>query len=144
MRYPLETGGVLVGYVADNQDVVVRFAIGPGPLAVHRRHRFTPDHAFQCRELDARYAKTQGTEVYVGEWHTHPDGVALLSWLDRRTLACVAQDAGAAIRHPLMMIGAGSPRSWQWGCHQHVDTSLWGTVSRSSERQIREFASELE
>src|SRR3546814_3430816 len=44
-KFPLETGGILVGYFAENGDPVVCAAIGPGPHAIHWRKRFTPDHA---------------------------------------------------------------------------------------------------
>jgi len=137
--HPMETGGVLVGYVADNCDVVIRYAIGPGPLADHRHFRFTPDHAFQCHELDGRYAETNGVDVYLGDWHTHPNGSPRLSWLDRRTLAAIAKNAGTGIGNPLMLIGAGQPKSWVWRCHQHVDFALWGAASRSLERGLCEF-----
>lgn len=137
--HPMETGGVLVGYVADNGDVVIRHAIGPGPLADHRHFRFTPDHAFQCHELDARYTETNGVEVYLGDWHTHPNGTSRLSWLDRRTLSAIAKNAGTGIRNPLMLIGAGRPKSWNWRCHQHVDFALLGVASRSSDCELREF-----
>lgn len=44
MLPPWETGGMLMGYVADNGDYVVTQLIGPGPNAKHSRYRFLPDN----------------------------------------------------------------------------------------------------
>src|SRR3546814_16291233 len=84
-KFPLETGGILVGYFAENGDPVVCAALGPGPHAIHWRKRFTPDHACQCTQLDDIYDQSSGSNTYLGDWHTHPHGVPQLSWLDRRT-----------------------------------------------------------
>src|SRR3546814_16884446 len=60
-KFPLETGGILVGYFAENGDPVVCAAIGPGPHAIHWRKRFTPDHAWQCTQLDEIYEQSSGS-----------------------------------------------------------------------------------
>src|SRR5665811_476091 len=39
-HFPLETGGMLIGYVGDNSEPVVNNVIGPGPKARHGRFRF--------------------------------------------------------------------------------------------------------
>ena len=41
--FPLETGGLLLGYRADNGDVVVKSASVAGPESIHRKKSFTPD-----------------------------------------------------------------------------------------------------
>jgi len=63
---PLETGGALVGYEAENLEVVVTDVIGPGPHAKHRRLRFRPDYDYQQAQLDRHFAQTQGREFYLG------------------------------------------------------------------------------
>src|SRR3546814_18229952 len=57
-KFPLETGGILVGYFAENGDPVVCAAIGPGPTAIHCRKRFTTDHAWNGPQLDEIYKKS--------------------------------------------------------------------------------------
>ena len=139
-RFPLETGGVLVGYVADDGDVVVHASIGPGPNAQHGRFRFTPDHAWQCGRLDSHFADSTGVNVYVGEWHTHPQGSAVMSLLDRRTLRRIARHAQASCPRPLMLIGAGAPIGWRWQVHQYAGPALFGIGSVSTERLMKTFA----
>lgn len=58
--YPLETGGILVGYVASNNEPVVQHIIGPGPAARHKRQRFHPDHDWQCHRLDDIFEASSG------------------------------------------------------------------------------------
>jgi integrative and conjugative element protein (TIGR02256 family) len=72
-RYPLETGGVFMGYWADDRTAVVTQAIGPGPNAYHHRHRFAPDQEWQTTEIAEYYRASGRRETYLGDWHTHPD-----------------------------------------------------------------------
>lgn len=137
--YPLETGGVLAGYFAENGEPVVLAAIGPGPMANHRRYRFTPDHAWQCRQLDLLFEQSSGTYVYLGDWHTHPDGSPQMSWLDRRTLRAIARHPHARTPHPLMLIGGRSTNCWDWTCHQYRGERLLGFITDRAERHIRTF-----
>lgn len=111
-KYPLETGGVLLGYWNEHE-VVVTSASGPGPNAQHRRMRFKPDHDFQQSWIDRHYRRSKGIETYLGDWHTHPDArIATPSWMDRATVRRVARSEYARAPRPLMMILAGSPEAW--------------------------------
>lgn len=111
--YPLETGGMLLGYIAENKDYVLTSVIGPGPHAKHSRHAFEPDSAFQLKILHARYMGTNGRETYLGDWHTHPDGTTSLSRRDKETLASIAATPESQIRSPLMAVMAGSKHDWE-------------------------------
>ncbi|NMG42633.1 hypothetical protein GPA22_02650 [Aromatoleum toluvorans] len=139
--YPLETGGVLVGYFAENGEPVVFVAVGPGPSAMHRRHRFKPDHAWQCRQLDIIFDRSSGLFAYLGDWHTHPDASPRMSWLDQRTLRSIARHPQARVRCPLMLIGGGSPQQREWVCHQYKGERVLGLITASGERNVRTFHS---
>jgi integrative and conjugative element protein (TIGR02256 family) len=112
-RYaPLETGGMLLGYEAANQEAVVTAMIGPGPHARHRRFRFRPDPDYQQSHLEAHFARTHGRETYLGDWHTHPSGACALSWMDKRVLARIASTPSSGTVHPIMLVLAGSGVQW--------------------------------
>lgn len=111
--YPLEIGGMLMGYIAENKDYVVTSIIGPGPNAKHSRHAFEPDSDFQLKILHARYMETNGRETYLGDWHTHPDGTTNLSRRDKETLASIAATPESKITSPLMAVAAGSKEDWK-------------------------------
>lgn len=138
-KYPLETGGVLVGYVANDCTPVVMAAIGPGENAKHARTRFHPDHDWQCEQLDKFYVQSQGLLVYLGDWHTHPNGSPQMSWLDCRTLRSIARHSSAQCDAPLMLIGGGGTKHWQWIAHQYHTDCLWGLKVRCSALEISTF-----
>lgn len=105
--FPDETGGVLMGYSgADVNQTVITGIIGPGPLAHHGRHSYEPDSDYQEREIGQHYADAEGTEVYLGDWHTHPKPSLrpTLSRVDRRTLARVARHPEARAPFPIMAV----------------------------------------
>lgn len=112
-HFPNETGGVLIGYEAENSDIVVTAISGPGPRAQHRRFRFSPDPDYQQTFIEDRFRRTNGGETYLGDWHTHPGGGCQLSFLDRRTLARIAQTPSSGTARPIMAILAGDPQSWR-------------------------------
>lgn len=110
---PNETGGMLLGYTASSGDVVVTAIIGPGDNAKHARYFFMPDSEYQQSKLNDHYHSTQGKESYLGDWHTHPYGSGMLSWIDKRTLANIALTESSGIKHPVMAIFSGKPGSWE-------------------------------
>jgi integrative and conjugative element protein (TIGR02256 family) len=117
-RHPLaETGGVLLGYYSPDGSMVVADATGPGAGALRTADSFHPDVAWQRAEIAARYAASGRINTYLGDWHTHPGGVPLLSPTDVRTLRRIARTAAARAPHPLMAILApdadGSLAVWQ-------------------------------
>ncbi len=109
---PLETGGALVGYEAENLEVVVTDVIGPGPHAKHRRLRFRPDYDYQQAQLDRHFAQTQGREFYLGDWHTHPSGACSLSWRDKRVLLRIAKTPSSGTKRPIMAVLADGQPEW--------------------------------
>lgn len=114
-KYPLETGGMLLGYVACNGESVVAEIIGPGPKAKHGRYRFTPDGEYQQSILERHFRETNGSETYLGDWHTHPGGKAIPSYLDKKTLGRIALEPSSGILHPVMAILGGGNKSWTLG-----------------------------
>lgn len=137
--YPLETGGILLGYCAENGAPVVLAVVGPGPDASHSRTRFLPDHEWQCKQIDEVYQRSAGQWVYIGDWHTHPDGVAYMSWLDQRTLRAIARHPEAKSSRPVMLIAGGQPERWAWKCHQYRSERLLGFLVESDESELRVF-----
>lgn len=105
---PLETGGVLVGWRSGG-DRVVAAALGPGPRALHGRHMFIPHDAWQIAAIDRLFALSGGDLDYLGDWHTHPDGIAAMSALDRKTLRKLGRKTGDAV----MAIAAPEEGRWR-------------------------------
>mgnify|MGYP001590345474 FL=1 len=115
--YPDETGGVLMGYDAGNGLVVTAMA-GPGPEAIHERQAFAPDSAYHEAQIARIYRESGRRHTYLGDWHSHPDGGATLTYRDKRTLRAIASYRPARASSPIMGILAGGD-AWcltVWRC----------------------------
>lgn len=112
-HFPNEAGGALMGYVNDNgSKILITKIIGPGPEAVHNRMSFIPDYAYQEEEIARLYSESERTLVYLGDWHSHPNGAAALSGTDQRTLINISSYPEARIAFPIMVLLSGRPDRW--------------------------------
>lgn len=111
--YPKETGGILLGYKTINSsNIVITNIIGPGPNSFHSYFRFTPDHQYQQKLINEYFYKSNGVTNYLGDWHTHPNGICKMSFLDKLTLGRIAKTPSANSPNAIMAIIAGSPDEW--------------------------------
>jgi integrative and conjugative element protein (TIGR02256 family) len=116
---PAETGGMLAGYEIGG-DVIVTALIGGGPNAVRQRKRFEPDGRWQQAELERRYRESGRLHTYLGDWHSHPAGIASPSADDRRTARRISKDRGARSPHPVTLIAASLWRSgWELAAYRY-------------------------
>jgi integrative and conjugative element protein (TIGR02256 family) len=128
-RSPLETGGILMGYWAENLScVVIASIVGPGPEAVHKRLSFTPDHVYQEREIERLYFDSGRRVTYLGDWHSHPLGPLRLSVADRLTQLRIGMHRKARAPRALMAILAGG-RPWSLGVWQLERRKWWRSGS---------------
>lgn len=113
LRHPLESGGVLFGWRSGGDKVVIDVS-GPGPQALHGRYRFLPDHDWQVAQIRQRFTCSNGAIDYLGDWHSHPDGVAATSSEDQATLRRISR----CVPEPVMLILAGKfdANAWTMGC----------------------------
>ncbi|WP_265518721.1 Mov34/MPN/PAD-1 family protein [Nitratireductor luteus] len=112
-HYPLESGGVLMGWWSVENIAVVTAMIGPGPEALHERYAFQPDQDWQIEQIALHYERSERRETYLGDWHTHPDARnGTLSWTDRSVVRRIIATPAARCPVPLMMILWGAPESW--------------------------------
>jgi len=128
---PAETGGVLMGYRADDTDErVATHVIGPGPNAVHEDIRFVPDHDYQLAEIAQLYEMSERRLDYLGDWHSHPDAEGYLSKKDLETLNRIAWSRAARTENPVMLVMAGrkgwNPFAW---IHWRSSVPIWGRRS---------------
>ena len=117
---PEETGGVLLGYCGRDDPLSVQVVrqVGPGPGAVHARHRFEPDSEWQYAQIARAYERSGRILTYLGDWHSHPGGSARPSRTDRRTAKRIARTRQARARRPLMLILWGGSGAWSLAAHQ--------------------------
>lgn len=106
--YPLETGGLLLGSLSGQDELVVTTIVGPGRNAIHRPWSFDPDQDWHERALAKVYADSGRKVQYLGDWHSHPNGRASLSPHDKDALKLIASFAPARNSEPIMLVIACS------------------------------------
>ena len=116
--FPLETGGLLIGYRADNGEIVITDITVAGPNAIHKKSQFIPDYDFDQNVVEEAFHRTGGICNYLGDWHTHPNGNGFLSWPDKRTMRSISQSTEAYLSSPTMGILFGKSGSWELAAHE--------------------------
>jgi integrative and conjugative element protein (TIGR02256 family) len=101
-KYPLETGGCLLGYTAQNGDIVITDFIDAGPNAKHERLIFEPDYKYQSKVMSDKYDAEPVS--YLGDWHTHPDGEVAMSGLDWKCMDQIKDSDAALCDNPVIVI----------------------------------------
>ena len=117
-HYPNETGGVLMGYMPSTAETVVTNIIIGGQDEIRTAVSFVPDSRYQQGIIEAFYKASGGSFTYIGDWHSHPNGVLALSPTDKSTLRRISKCPEARCKLPVMMVIAGrknwSAGAWLW------------------------------
>lgn len=112
-RLPKETGGVLIGYVDHDRKILFVMLALPSPPDSEE----WPCHYIRgCEKLRKRVEevreRTVENLVYVGEWHSHPNGAATLrSADDLKVFAWIAEHTLAEGAPPVMLIAGEGGRA---------------------------------
>lgn len=103
LYFPKEYGGFLVGYYNETfkmvyiTDYVLPIKYENTPISFKRE---SDGLEVFFKEL---YDK-KPSQYYIGEWHTHPNGLSKASSLDRIALNKIAEDKSTPIKNPIMLI----------------------------------------
>jgi integrative and conjugative element protein (TIGR02256 family) len=82
----LETGGILLGHEGTSGSVPTILVAGdPGPRAIRQTHRFSRDRVHAQALADRAWSQHQAQ--WIGDWHTHPGGLAVPSDFDMSSYA---------------------------------------------------------
>lgn len=95
-----EAGGVLLGrLVSDSKDIVIDAATEPGPNDKRTLFSFLRSKAGHQQQVNRFWAKSGGTQIYLGGWHSHPQadptpsGQDIRDWLSAVKRAKYEQDS---------------------------------------------------
>jgi integrative and conjugative element protein (TIGR02256 family) len=117
---------------------VVTHAVGPGPSALHEPKAFSPDSEWQAAQIAELYECSERRLDYLGDWHTHPGGVARPSRRDEATLVKIASTRSARCPEPVMVIlGSRDGASADWGPRVYVLTGRrsWFSWTRGTQEE---------
>lgn len=80
-----ESGGILLGrLILESDDVVIDVATQPAPEDRSWRFYFWRSNKPALRRVTEAWYASGGTQVYLGDWHTHPEDVPSPSCVDLR------------------------------------------------------------
>ena len=97
--FPNETGGFLFGHYSDDMQVVyIEKAVHP--ILSHGTN-ISFDRCVHFAQFAEMYKNNM---IYLGEWHSHPNGRAEYSGRDMQSMIEIAEYETTLIRHPLLVI----------------------------------------
>ena len=97
--YPNETGGFLFGHYSEDLQVV------SVEKAVHPIQSHGTKVSFERNVHFTQFAEMyKNNLIYLGEWHSHPNGRAEYSGRDMQTMIEIAECKTTLILHPLLVI----------------------------------------
>jgi len=115
-HYPREFGGVLVGrYVERNSLALIEGHVLPKKYS-SSRYSFDRGKAGLRNSL-AKHFKDKPSRIYVGEWHTHPDGPPMPSSTDISALHAIVNHDEVFIENPILLIIGLRPEKYELGLH---------------------------
>ena len=71
-----ESGGILLGkIVCENNDVIIDFATEPQKSDIRKRFLFFREKKAPQKIVNKHWRNSNGIQIYLGEWHTHPEDI---------------------------------------------------------------------
>jgi len=104
VHYPKEYGGVFVGKVEGTVAIIEMTMVSRQyyntPVLFRRFSRFINKCLYRV------FAQSKGDVIYLGEWHSHPNGKPNPSGTDINAMKNIAESKSVRIQTPLLMIVA--------------------------------------
>lgn len=110
----VEAGGVLLGRIIRlSGDIVVDVAVEPDRSDQRSRFRFRRKRAAAQLRVSQEWERSDGTRIYLGEWHTHAEPIPTPSSLDRREwLRLAVETRYEQERLLFIIVGTKCTRLW--------------------------------
>jgi integrative and conjugative element protein (TIGR02256 family) len=122
---PFEFGGILLGtYDEEFKTAMVTKTLFPkefdsSPVEFTRS---AEDLNIQIAEI---FKQSNGKEIYLGEWHSHPNMLPKYSITDFRTMNEIANDDGISISNPILIIMGGEPTNVMVSVYAYFNDELF-------------------
>lgn len=121
--YPKEYGGILVGrYSNDLKTCIIEDTLLPQK---HKSSRYAFERGKEglAEKLTELYEQIPRL-IYIGEWHTHPDGTSFPSATDKQAMCQIADDDGVTITSPVLLILGLHKTSYTIGTYLQFQNQL--------------------
>lgn len=131
--HPLEGGAALHGRYDNDRNAWIEGAAPQARDAQRGRFHFRRGQAGLATFFRKRFSDTVGESYYVGEFHSHPNGVAAPSDTDDNSQFAIATDPACQCSAPILVIVGGVPG------HRHIGVFVY-THRRRKYVLVREGA----
>jgi len=122
--YPKEYGGLLIGrYVDNNKTVLIEETVLPKQFK-SSSFSFERNLNGLKRTLTSFFKKSPSL-IYVGEWHTHPNGTPYPSMTDSSALRTIVEHDEVFITNPVLLIIGINPTHYELGFHVLYDNKIY-------------------
>jgi len=111
-----ENGGILLGRVYPGHDEILRVTT-PTEHDKRSLFGFVRSRIPAQRAIDAAWKQSQGTLIYLGEWHTHLEIGPRPSRADRRMIRRQLKTTIMEIEHLYLVIVGSSGTLWAGRCN---------------------------
>ncbi len=123
-HYPNEFGGLLTGhYSEDMKTCHITGTLLPQKYK-SSRYYFERGREGLLEKLEKLY-HAEPRSIYVGEWHTHPDGEKGPSDTDKQAMQTISDHEEVTISCPVLLILATSPRGYTPGFYVNFKNKLY-------------------
>jgi integrative and conjugative element protein (TIGR02256 family) len=124
-HYPNEFGGILMGsYLNSYIDLVISDIIVPDKYKSSPT-KFEPDHKDLNIKTKEYFQHFDNKVIYVGDWHSHPNGSNHFSQPDFNSIKDVAKSKTVNIKNPILLIAAYSYNYFDPGFYVYNKDKLY-------------------
>jgi integrative and conjugative element protein (TIGR02256 family) len=125
VHYPNEFGGILMGsYLNSYIDLVISDIIVPDKYK-NSPTKFEPDHKELNIKTKEYFQHFDNKVIYVGDWHSHPNGSNHFSQPDFNSIRDVAKSNTVNIKNPILLIAAYSDDYFDPGFYVYSKDKLY-------------------
>lgn len=98
-----ETGGILLGHVTEN-NLYINIATDAGPNVIKSRSSYIRDDKYGQSRIDEEFIKSDGKNIYLGEWHSHPIASNTPSSIDVKSMKEISESLLYNTSKPVLLI----------------------------------------
>jgi integrative and conjugative element protein (TIGR02256 family) len=106
-----EAGGILIGRVWPDSRVLIEVATVPNGFDEAGRYSFNRSREAAQQIINRAWEESMGEQIYLGEWHSHPEEDPWPSSRDRQMIRTMFRETRMEIRF-LILIVVGTHRNW--------------------------------
>ena len=110
-----ETGGILLGKVYKNGDIMVCRCSEPCVIGKANKMGFYRSFKIANKIINQAFQESNGTVLYLGEWHTHPVDNPIPSPTDKTSIENIYNTANLSVNVIIYLIIGRS--SIYYGCY---------------------------